>query len=110
MQESVPYWRRVVWIGLALSYFLMLRASELFVGEMREFHIIYFLRRGDVAFFRNNEQIGEGRRQEADKVEVRFRESKGDQGRKGAVLVRTRKAWGAGEDGGQWVCWLNLSA
>lgn len=98
MQESVPSWGvggRVVWIGLALSYFLMLRASELFAGEKGEFHSIYCLRRGDVAFFRNNEQLGEGRRQEADKVEVRFRGSKGDQGRKGAVIVRTR-----GEGGG----------
>jgi len=32
-----------------------------------------------VAFFRDNEQLGIGRRQETDKVEVRFRESKGDQ-------------------------------
>ena len=36
VQESVPYWGvggRVVWIGLAFSYFLMLQASELFAGE-----------------------------------------------------------------------------
>ena len=36
-----------------------------------DFNIICFLRRGDVAFIRNNEQLGEGRRQDADKVEVR---------------------------------------
>ena len=65
MQESVPSWGvggRVMSIGLALSYFLMLRASELFAGEKGEFHSIYFLWRGDVAFFRNNERLGEGRR------------------------------------------------
>ena len=33
-------------------------------------------------------------------VEVRFRESKADQGRKGAVLVRTRTGFGVGENGG----------
>ena len=53
-----------------------------------------------MVFDRNNEQLGEGRRQEADKVEVRFRGSKGDQGRKGTVVVRTSKACGVGEDGG----------
>ena len=103
MQESIPSWGvggKVVWIGLALSYFLMLRASELFAGEKREFHSVYCLRRGGVTFFRNNEQLGESRRQEADKVEVRFRGSKGDQGRKGAILlVRTRKGWGVGSWG-----------
>ena len=71
----------VVWIGLALSYFLVLRASELLAGEKGEFHSIYCLRSRGVAFFINNEQLGESRRQEADKVEVRFRGSKGDQGR-----------------------------
>ena len=70
----------MVWIGLALSYFLMLRASEMFAGEYGEFHSIYGLPRGDVAFFRKNEQLGESRRQEADEVEVMFRVSKGNQG------------------------------
>ena len=103
MQESIPSWGeggRVLWIGLALSYFLMLRASELFAKEKGVYHKVYCLRRGDVAFFRDNEQLGEGRIQEANKVEVRFRGSKGDQGRKGAVLVRTRSGLGGGEEGG----------
>ena len=80
MQESVPYWGvggRVVWIGLALSYFVMLRASELFTEEKRDFHGIYCLRRGDMVFFRNTEQLGQGRRQEVDKVEVMFRGQRG---------------------------------
>ena len=41
IQDSVPSWKvggRVTWIGLALSYFLTLRASELFAGEEGEFH------------------------------------------------------------------------
>ena len=47
-----------------------------------------------------NEQLVEGRRPEEDKVEMRFRVSKQDQGRKGDVLVRTRKGRGVGDDGG----------
>ena len=53
MQESFPYWEvggGVVFIGLALPYFLTLRASELFTGEKGDFHNMYCLRRGDVAF------------------------------------------------------------
>jgi len=103
MQENVPSWGvggRVMWIGLALSYFLMLRASELFAGKKGVYHKVYCLRRGDVAFFRDNEQLGEGKRQEANKVEVRFRGSKGDQGRKGAVVVRTRTGLGGEGKGG----------
>ena len=41
MQESIPSWGvggRVVWVGLALSYFLMYGAAELFTGEKGEFH------------------------------------------------------------------------
>ena len=53
MQESIPCWGvggRVVWIGLTLSNFLTLRASELFEGEKEDFLSIYCLRRGDVVF------------------------------------------------------------
>ena len=53
MQDSVPFWGvggRVVWIGLTLSNFLTLRASELFEGEKEDFLSIYCLRRGDVVF------------------------------------------------------------
>ena len=56
MQESISSWGvggRVVRIGLALSYVLMLRASELFAGEKGEFQSIYCLRRGDVVVCRN---------------------------------------------------------
>ena len=78
----------------------MLRASELCAGNRGGYHRVCGMRRGDVAFFRDNEQLGEGKRQETNIVEVRFRGSKGDQGRKGAVLVRTRTGRG-GEDEGE---------
>lgn len=38
---SVPSWgvgKKIVWIGLALSYFLMLQVSELLAGEKEGFH------------------------------------------------------------------------
>ena len=70
-----------------LGVVLMLRASELFAGEKGDFHSIYCLRRLDVTVFRSNEKLREGRRHEADQIEVRFRGSNGEQGRKGAVLV-----------------------
>ena len=57
------------------------------------------LRRGDVAFFRDNDQLAEGSIREANKVEVRLRGSKGE-GRKGAVLVRTRSGLEGGEEEG----------
>ena len=90
---------RVLWIGLALTYFFMLRASELFANGKGVFHNVYCLRRGDVAIFKDNEQLVGSRIHEANKVEVRFKGSKGDQGRKGAVLVRTRT--GRGREGGR---------
>ena len=50
------------------------------------------LRRGDVAFFKGSEQLDWHLWPRADRVEVRFRGSKGDQYRKGAVLTRVRGA------------------
>ena len=43
---------RVLWKGLALTYFLLLRVSELFAEAAGKYHEIYFVRRGDVAFCR----------------------------------------------------------
>ena len=54
---------------------------------------------GGCGGFQNNEQLCEGRRQEANKVEVRSRGSKRDQGRNEAVLVRATKGLAVGEDG-----------
>lgn len=79
---------RVVWIGLALSYHLWLRASELFADDKGWFHEVYCLRRGEIAHVKGDEQLEGKDIRAADKVDVRVRRSKGDQGRKGAVLVR----------------------
>ena len=103
MQESSQAWGvggRVLWIGLTLSYFFKLRASELFVKEIVVFHKVYCLRRRDVSFVRDNEQLVRRKIHESNKVEVRFKRSKGDQRRNGAVLVRTRTGRrGEGERG-----------
>lgn len=56
--------------------------------------------RGDIAFFRGDEQLTVARRGEAGKVEVRFRASKGDQERRGAILVRVRGGEGVQRDEG----------
>ena len=88
-----------MWIGLALTYLLLLRTSEVFAEENGVFHEVCCLRRGDVAFFWGGRQLRRRREREADKVEIRFRGSKGGQGRKGAVMVRTRNVRNEGGRG-----------
>ena len=42
-------------------------------------------------------QLGLGRKEAADTVEIRFKEGEGDQRRKGAVAVRTKTPGGSGK-------------
>ena len=70
---------RIVWIGLALTYQLLLWASELFAEEGRKAHEVYCLRRGDVAFFEKGVQLGPGGKEAADMVEIRFKGGKGEE-------------------------------
>lgn len=73
MQGEAAEWGegvRVLWIGLALSYLLMLRASERSLGQQGQVNEENILRRGNMAFFRRDEQLMGGGRREADKVEV----------------------------------------
>ena len=86
MEEAAKKWGgsgRVAWIGLALTYLLLPRASELFAEDDGSVHAVYGLRGGDVAFYEGEWQVEEGSSPEVDTVEVRFRGSKGDQGRRG---------------------------
>ena len=53
-------------------------------------HETYCLRRADAAFFRGRAQLGVAQWSRADRVKVRFRGSKGDQLRKGAVISRVQ--------------------
>ena len=85
VQRSIASWGeggRVLWISLALSFFFMLRTSELLAKERSVYRKVYCLNRVDVACFRDNDQLAEGSIPEANKVEVSFRGSKGDQERK----------------------------
>ena len=93
MEEAAKEWGvggRMAWIGLTLAYLLLLRASEVFAEDDGRVHAVYCLRGGDVAFYAGERQVEEGSSPGIDKMEVRLGGSKGDQGRKVAVLVRAR--------------------
>ena len=60
MEEAAKEWRvggRVAWIGLDLTYLLLLRASELFAEDNGSLHAVYVLRVGDVAFYTGERQF-----------------------------------------------------
>ena len=85
------------WSGTGV--FFMVPASELFghTNERGVFQKVNCLRRGYATFFRDNEKFVVSKIPEAKKVEVRFKGLNGKQGRKEAILVRTRT--GQGEEG-----------
>ena len=92
-ETLVPSWGtggRVLWLALCASFCFLTRASEMFAETRTRVHETYCLRRADVAFFRGELQLVSAPWSAADRVEVRFRGSKGDQMRKGAVLTRVR--------------------
>ena len=77
---------------------MLLRASELSAEDYGRVHVIYSLRERDVAFYAGERQVKRGDRPEVNTVEEHFRGSKGDQGRKGVVLVRIKSD---GHNGGE---------
>lgn len=81
---------QVVWLGLALSYFLLCRASEIWAYNNGLVHSEYCLTRGDLTFFVGPVQLEFSDRRKADRVEVRFRASKTDKKRLGAIVTRTK--------------------
>ena len=89
----------VVWMGLALSYHLLCRASEIWAYGNGLVHPDFCLTRRDVVFFRGTAQVTWEDRRRADKVEVTFRAGKSDQNRLGSVVPRTRVAAADGVDG-----------
>ena len=70
---------RVMLIRLALTYLLLLRGSELF-NKRTDYLTNYTAYGGGTRCFSGGCQLAGGTEKEADKVEVRFRCSKGDQG------------------------------
>ena len=104
-EKLIPPWRaggRVLWVALCASFCLLTCASDMFAETRLRVPETYCLRRAHVAFFRGNIQLTVAQWSTADRVEVRFRGSKGDQLRKGAVVTRVRKgpSMRVGEGGG----------
>lgn len=95
----------LMWKGLALSYLLLCRASEIWAYGNGLVHSEFCLTRGDIAFCNGPTRLVGSDRRRADRVEVLFRASKADQKRVGATITRTRvrtndtERWG-GEDCG----------
>lgn len=80
---------QLIWKGLALSYLLLCRASEIWAYETGLVHSEFCLTRQDLEFFGGVGRLAWGNRWRADKVEITFRASKADQKRVGAVVTRT---------------------
>lgn len=76
----------------------MLRASELFAVEGGVYQVYRFTR-VDMSFFDKIVQLGPERGKAADTVEVHFETGNDDQGREGAVVVRTEGATEGGAGG-----------
>ena len=94
-ETLIPAWRnggRVLWLALCASFWFLARASEMLAETRSCIHEPYCFRRADGAFFRGRVQLGVAQWSRADRVEVRFCRSKGDQLRKGGVISRVR-AW-----------------
>ena len=67
-----------MWVGLALAYFLLCRASELFASDSGMVHPDYCFTRRDLTFFRGVQQLKWVDRREADKFKIWFGASKAD--------------------------------
>ena len=89
----------VMWLGLALSYFLLCRASGLFTYASGLVHPELCLTRACLTFSLGGIQvISLEERATADAVAVRFVASKADQNRKGCTITRVRAFAGKGTD------------
>jgi hypothetical protein len=76
---------------MGVAYFLLLRASELWAYDnSKKIHSTFGLTRKNINFYKGTERLDDQDREEADRVEVRFVASKGDQMRVGCVLGRTK--------------------
>ena len=85
----------VIWLGLALSYFLLCRASELFAYANGLVYPDLCLTCDCPTFFRGDVQVNIEDRARADSVKVLFVASKTDQNREGCTTTRVRMAEGA---------------
>ena len=86
----------VLWLGLALSYFLLCRASELFACANGLVHPDFRLTHDCLTVFRGDVQGNIEDRARADFVQVLLMASKTDQNREGCTTTHVRMAEGAG--------------
>lgn len=82
----------IMWLGLALTYFLLCRASELYAYPNGLVHPEFCLTRDCLTFFSGGVQLDVGDRARADSVKIRFEASKTDQNREGHTTTRFRSA------------------
>lgn len=68
---------------MALTYLILLRASELFSEDDGVMHAVYCLKGGYLAFYVGERKVEEGRRPGIATMEASFRGLSGDQERKG---------------------------
>ena len=89
----------VMWLGLALSHFMLCHASELFAYASGLVHPEICLTRACLTFSLGGVQVSLQERATADAVAVRFVASKADQNRKGCTITRVRAIARKGTDG-----------
>ena len=77
-------------LGLALSYFLLCRASELWAYANGKVHPEFCLTRNCLTFLRGEGQVAFENRSSANAVQVRFVASENDQKKAGCTITRTR--------------------
>ena len=80
----------VMLLGLAVSYFLLCRASELWAYANGQLHPEFCLTRNYLTFFFGGVQMAFENRSTATVVHVKFLVSKCDQKRAGCTITRTR--------------------
>ena len=80
----------VLWLALGASFFFLAPAGEMFASKEGCWDDGHMLRRKDMVFFRGSIQLDWTMWGQADRVVVRFRNSKGDQLRYGMVMMRAR--------------------
>ena len=80
----------VIWRGLALSFHLLRRVSEIWAYGHGLAHPDFCLNKRDLLFFAEAFQLPWENRKIADRVEVTLRASDSDNKRVGAIVTRTR--------------------
>jgi hypothetical protein len=84
-----------VWRLMGIAYFLLLRASELWAyDDTKKVHATFGLTRSSLVFKKGLETLEWSRKEEGDRVEIRFLGAKNDQERVGHTLVRCRQRSG----------------